>query len=1212
MSMNYQPVVTGNQPNDNAGIKENLDAGKVRKETVSAQQYVLLPLWSTSLQDPQNIDDDVVDAAFDVKENENDVYVSANGSDKTDNKHDEKAKRYDKGKSLVDSLIRVRDLRAKFEKFSFNSSNRVNAVSAPVNAAGPNPTNSTNSFNTANPSVNAVSPKFRIARKSSFVDPSKYLADLDMPELEDIVYSDDEEDVGIGPKCLFDIDSLTMSMNYQPVVTGNQPNNNAGIKENLDADDDVVDAAFDVKENENDVHVSANGSDWTDNNKHNEKAKRDDKGKSLVDSLIRVRDLRAKFEEFSFNISNRVNVVSAPINAAGPNPTNSTNSFNTANPSVNAVSLNFRIARKSSFVDPSKYPADLDMPELEDIVYSDDEEDVGAEADLSTRVHKDHHVNQIISDLNLAPQIRSMTRMVKEQGGLHQINDEDFHTYMFACFLSQEEPKKVLQALKDPSWIESIQEELLQFKLQKATATVKKVNDDVQLCSLIDGKKVVVFEAIIRRDLYLDDVDGVECLPIDEIFEELARMGYEKPPPKLTFYKAFFSAQWKFLIHTLVQCLSAKRTAWKEFSCSMASAIICLATGRKFNFSKYIFDSMVRNVDSPSKFLMYLLFLQVVLDHQVDDMTTHNTRYTSPALTQKVFANMKRVRKGFSGVETPLSAPLPTDLSDPTPTPHATPPQDQPPTPHDSPPQDQPTTPHESSMPVLTTLMETYATLSQKVVELEKDKHYQDLEILQLKKRLKRLERKKKSKPSGLKRLRRVAIDADEGITLVDMETGELVVAMDAESQERLNQEDVNVASKGVSVVSAPELVSATEPIVFNDEDVTMTMAQTLIKLKAEKARILDEEIAQKLHDEEVQKAAAKDKQERADMERALELQRYDCGVHHVSSTRGHDIFMLTEKDYPLTNAVLILMLSGKLQVEEDNEMARDLVMKIFIEANKPRSRRACIYFCSFQGTSFASGSNSLFSSTHSALSLSSVGSTELNLSLTKFHKATRLQKLVSQLDLLGEKLSQEDVNQKLLGSLSSEWNIYVVVWRNKANLYTMSMDDLYNNLKVKLIVKGKETIGFDMSKVECYNYHKRGHFAKECKALRNQDNKHKETIRRSVPIKTTTSNALMSCDGLGGYDQSDHAEEGPIYALMTYTSSSFDSKIVDNYKKGLGYKSYNAVPPPYIGNFMPLKPDLSYTSLNEFAVKPVVENKSSKKETKEVRKNTDAPIIEE
>nr|GFB53210.1 hypothetical protein [Tanacetum cinerariifolium] len=218
-----------------------------------------------------------------------------------------------------------------------------------------------------------------------------------------------------------------------------------------------------------------------------------------------------------------------------------------------------------------------------------------------------------------------------------------------------------------------------------ATAIVKKVNDDVQLHALIDGKNVVDSKAIIRRDLHLDDADGVECLLNKEIFKKLARMGYEKPPLKLTFYKAFFFAQWKFFIHTLVWCLSAKRTAWNEFSYSMASSVICLATCRKFNFFKYIFNTTVKNVDSPNK----------------------------------------------EGVEIPIalappsttSAPLQTDLQDPPPTPHATSPQYQPPTPHDYPTQDQPTTPHESSMPLLTTLMETYATLSQKVAELEKDKH---------------------------------------------------------------------------------------------------------------------------------------------------------------------------------------------------------------------------------------------------------------------------------------------------------------------------------------------------------------------------------------------------------------------------------------------------------------------------------------------------------
>nr|GEU41379.1 uncharacterized mitochondrial protein AtMg00810-like [Tanacetum cinerariifolium] len=124
------------------------------------------------------------------------------------------------------------------------------------------------------------------------------------------------------------------------------------------------------------------------------------------------------------------------------------------------------------------------------------------------------------------------------------------------------------------------------------SAKVKTVNEDVRLQALVDGKKVIVNEASIRRDLRLDDAEGTACLPNVAILEELARMGYEKPSQKLTFYKAFFSPQWKFLIHTILQCLSAKTTAWNEFSSTMASAIICLANNQKFNFSKYILDNM--------------------------------------------------------------------------------------------------------------------------------------------------------------------------------------------------------------------------------------------------------------------------------------------------------------------------------------------------------------------------------------------------------------------------------------------------------------------------------------------------------------------------------------------------------------------------------------------------------------------------------------------
>nr|GEV90507.1 hypothetical protein [Tanacetum cinerariifolium] len=188
--MNYQTVVAGNQPNHDAGIQENFDAGTVGKEAKSVQQHMLLPLWSSGFKDPPNTDDDV---AFDVKEHEFEVHVSPSSSDKT-KKHDEKTKREAKGKIIVNLSTGVRNLSEQFEDISFNSTNGVNAASAPITAVGPNSSNSTNSFNVAGPSNNVVSPTFKIGGKSSLVNPSQYPGDPNMPTLEDITYSDDEED----------------------------------------------------------------------------------------------------------------------------------------------------------------------------------------------------------------------------------------------------------------------------------------------------------------------------------------------------------------------------------------------------------------------------------------------------------------------------------------------------------------------------------------------------------------------------------------------------------------------------------------------------------------------------------------------------------------------------------------------------------------------------------------------------------------------------------------------------------------------------------------------------------------------------------------------------------------------------------------------------------------------------------------------------------
>nr|GFB09093.1 hypothetical protein [Tanacetum cinerariifolium] len=330
------------------------------------------------------------------------------------------------------------------------------------------------------------------------------------------------------------------------------------------------------------------------------------------------------------------------------------------------------------------------------------------------------------------------------------------------------------------------------------TASVKRSDDVTRLQALVDRKKIVISKDVIREILQLDDAEGVVCLPNEEIFAGLAQMGYDKPSTKLTFYKAFFSSQWKFLIHTLLQSLSAKRNFWNEFSSVMASAVICLSTGQKFNFLKYIFDSLVRNVDSSLKFYMYPRFIQLIIPNQIGDLSTHTTRYISPALTQTVFANMRRVGKGFSGVETPL---------------------------------------FEGMLAAREIAEEGIAeeqVQADDVVaaaNLKHEKAAQKLEIIKLKARIKRLERANKVKSSKLRRLKKVEtsqqiessddmedvfnqgrmiddLDKDEGIELVvdqvkDADTAKTEgrhAAKQAKKQAKIYHLDLDHPSKVLSM----------------------------------------------------------------------------------------------------------------------------------------------------------------------------------------------------------------------------------------------------------------------------------------------------------------------------------------------------------------------------------------------------------------------------
>ncbi|GJT31632.1 hypothetical protein Tco_0922051 [Tanacetum coccineum] len=409
-----------------------------------------------------------------------------------------------------------------------------------------------------------------------------------------------------------------------------------------------------------------------------------------------------------------------------------------------------------------------------------------------------------------------------------------------------------------------------------ATVKAKTINEEVQLQALVDGKKIIITESIVRRDLQLEDVEGADCLPNATIFEQLTLMGYEKISQKLTFYKAFFSLQWKFLIYTILQCLSSKTTTWNEFSSTMASAIICLATNQKFNFSKYIFESMVKTLENVfGKFLMYPRFVQVFLDKQLEGMSNHNRIYVTPSHTKKIFGNMKKVGKGFSGRVTPLFPTMVTQKPRRPKRKDTEVPQPSGPTTNVA---DEAVNKemYNSLVRVSTTassleaeqesetmgdtiaqtrsenvsklsndpllargntlrsgedsmklqdLMALCTTLQSRVLTLETTKTTQANEIAGLKRRVKKLERRNKSRTHGLKRLykgRIADIDANKDIYLVNVHTDE-----DMFSVNDLDGDEV--------IVDNVDVVKTTKETKISD--VEITLAQTLAELKSAKPK---------------------------------------------------------------------------------------------------------------------------------------------------------------------------------------------------------------------------------------------------------------------------------------------------------------------------------------------------------------------------------------
>nr|GEW16102.1 putative ribonuclease H-like domain-containing protein [Tanacetum cinerariifolium] len=586
---------------------------------------------------------------------------------------------------------------------------------------------------------------------------------------------------GSGPTWLFDIDTLTQSMNYQPVVAGNQPNSSACIQENFTTDA----AAFDVKEPESTVHVSPSSCNKT--KKHDDKTKREAKGKSPVEFSIGVRDLSDEFEEF------QITAITSPI------PT--------------------------------------------------------------TRVHKDHHVTQIIGDLSLAPQTRSMTRMVKEQGHtqeegidyeevftpvarieairlflayasfmgfmVYQMDVKSAFLYgtikeeVYVCqppgFKDLDYPDKVYKVVKalyglhqaPRAWHETLANYLLENGFQqgkidqtlfikKQKAFEKLMKDKFQMSSIgeltfflglqVKQKQEGIF---ISQDKYVAKI--LRKFGLIDRQSASTLIDTEKPLLKdpdgedvdVTLKALHLHAVKRIFSDYAGASLDKKSTTGGcQFLVDDKDRIEVSAGDLKLLLSGKLLI-LVRNVDSPSKFLMYLRFLQLMINVQVGDLSSHTTKYTSLALTQKVFANMRRIGKRFSEVDTPLfdgmlvpqqaqdvddasededadnevsNEPTPPSPTSATPLPPPQPEHIQ------SPPQAKTAQPSpqlqprhsqtdEISLTLLNQLLKTCATLTKQVANLEQDKVTQAIEITNLKQRVRRLEKKRQFKSLGLKRL---------------------------------------------------------------------------------------------------------------------------------------------------------------------------------------------------------------------------------------------------------------------------------------------------------------------------------------------------------------------------------------------------------------------------------------------------------------------------
>nr|GEY44223.1 hypothetical protein [Tanacetum cinerariifolium] len=322
---------------------------------------------------------------------------------------------------------------------------------------------------------------------------------------------------------------------------------------------------------------------------------------------------------------------------------NSNNNINNVSLTVNKASIKDNVVDENIVYGCTDDP---NMPNLAEIVYSDDDEDIDAEANMTnldtnilvspiptTIIYKDHPVVQIIRDIHSAPQTRKMTKNV-----------------------TNHEPKKVIQALIDPSEIEAMQDELLQFKLQieaiRLFLAYASFKDFVMY--QMDVKSAFMYSKI-KKEVFVCQPLGFEDPEFPDIVYKVEKALYGLHQAPRAWYETVNSLNAQQIIQTgppTIQATIDKTPytitedsvrsqlqladdggiddlpiaeiysemdylgtsgSWDQFGSQIVVALICLYDGRRFNWSSYIFKEMVSNIRNAKKFLMYPRFLQVIL-----------------------------------------------------------------------------------------------------------------------------------------------------------------------------------------------------------------------------------------------------------------------------------------------------------------------------------------------------------------------------------------------------------------------------------------------------------------------------------------------------------------------------------------------------------------------------------------------------------------------